>query len=147
MRNIVSANIAFISNRTQLLPLNINNPYGIQDLRSDTIRGNKRIKLEAQNLLFTKWNFFGFNIGFVNFIEWSLIANESKSIFGGDGFGALGTGLRIRNEALVFGTIEAKLRWFPRVVTGNAFSFTLTSNLQVRYSGAFVRAPQTAYLQ
>ncbi|MFN4007077.1 MAG: hypothetical protein ACK4HE_06160 [Chitinophagaceae bacterium] len=147
MRNIISANIAFISNRTQLLPLNINNPYGIQDLRSDTILGNKRIKLEAQNLLFTKWNLFGFNIGFVNFIEWSLIAEESKQVFGGDGFGALGTGLRVRNEALVFGTIEAKLRWFPRVVTGNAFSFTLTSNLQVRYSGAFVRAPQTAYLQ
>lgn len=146
-RFLINANVAMIFDRRTYGLLGLNNSYGIQYFSADTLLGNRRMSLEAQHYLFTPWKPLGFQVGFVHSAEAALIAREGKKINKGDGFMALGTGIRFRNEQLIFGTVEARAFYFPRTVTGNSLYFRISTNLQIRYTGSFVRAPQGAFIQ
>jgi len=144
LRSYLSASVATIVNRTAYNALTINSVYGIKNFNNDTLQGNRRATLKAESFLFSKWQLLGFKIGFLGFGEVSAFGGDLPTTKSINIFSALGTGLRIRNEGLVFGTIEAKATWFPKVVKGPTINLTIASNLKVRYSGSFVRAPQTA---
>ena len=71
-----------------------------------------------------------------------MINNDSKSIFSEKPYFGFGGGVRTRNENLVFGTIELRFVYFPRVVQDmQTFAVRISSNLRVKYSAGFVKPP------
>ena len=51
-------------------------------------------------------------------------------------------GVRVRNENLIFGTVEFRVSYYPNRVDGlNNVTIKVTSNLRIKYSGSFVRPP------
>jgi hypothetical protein len=51
-------------------------------------------------------------------------------------------GIRVRNENLIFGTVEFRTFFFPNPVQGvEPVSFRVSTNLQIKYSGTFIRPP------
>jgi len=54
----------------------------------------------------------------------------------------LGGGVKSRNENLVFGTMELRMFYFPRVIAGmNRFRIDFSTDLRFRFVSQFIRRP------
>ncbi|MDQ3552254.1 MAG: hypothetical protein M3413_12065, partial [Bacteroidota bacterium] len=54
-----------------------------------------------------------------------------------------GGGMRTRNEALIFGTIELKGAFFPKKdFLGNSYRISFNTNLRFKYDQNFIKRPE-----
>lgn len=139
-----SANINFtkVYNQKTSFPLDINREFGLQNFRADSVLGNKRLNAGLETLVFTPLKFLGFNFAGFTYGEMAWIAKRNENLWDRTPFYGIGGGIRTRNENLVFGTIELRFVYFPRVVDGlPQFRLSLSTNLRVKYTGNFVSAP------
>jgi hypothetical protein len=142
MRQSFSVDYTRIYHQKALMPLDINNEYGLQYFVADSLRGTKRVHLKTETLAFSPWQLLGFRFAPFVFGETALISPKDESIFGNKPYFGFGGGIRTRNENLVFGTVELRFVYFPRTVEDiSSFAIKLSSNLRVKYSAGFVRAP------
>ena len=58
-------------------------------------------------------NIYGFKLIFFGYAEGALYQNRAVEKGFGGFISGIGAGLRIRNDNLVFNTIEIRLGWFP----------------------------------
>lgn len=76
-------------------------------------RGNERFMITTETNFFTRLSTFGFRYLFYTFFDAGWVGNENlfskKNLFTG-----VGLGTRIRNEHLVFSTINIQIGWYPR---------------------------------
>ena len=80
---------------------------GLQALDEQVI-GTSRAVLNTETVFFTPWQPLGFRIAFFGFADFGSIG-YSPNIFRNDFFASLGGGLRIKNERLIFNTIQIRL--------------------------------------
>jgi hypothetical protein len=124
------------------IPLDINNEFGLQYFRADSLWGTKRFHIQSETLAFTPWNILGFRFATFAFGEMAMIADNQRSIFYDKPYFGFGGGIRTRNENLIFGTVEFRIIYYPRTIEDiSSLNFRITSNLRIKYSGTFVRAP------
>ncbi|HRO43672.1 MAG TPA: hypothetical protein PL009_12615 [Flavipsychrobacter sp.] len=136
-----------LNDRITYEPLRINNNYGLNEFRTDSINGNRRISIYSETILYLHRKLFGFRFAPFVFGDFSLISFEQQDFDKSDGYVAIGAGLRTRNENLVFGTIELKALYFPRTILDlPQFRILVSSDLRFRYQSNFVRAPNIIYL-
>ena len=142
IRQSFSADYTRVFRQQTQLPLDINNEFGLRYFVADSLLGTKRFHLNTETLVFTPISLAGFRFAPFGFGEMAMISDDSKSIFADKPYFGFGGGVRTRNENLVFGTIELRFVYFPRVVENiNAFAIRLSSNLRVKYSAGFVKPP------
>jgi hypothetical protein len=122
--------------------LQINNDFGLDGFEADSLFGTKRLTLDTETVFFTPWRLVGFRFAPFVFAEMSLITPSGVGLLQDDPYFSLGGGIRTRNENLVFGTIELRMFYFPRTVQDiSEFKVSLSSNLRVKYTSKFVKAP------
>lgn len=80
---------------------------GLQMLK-EYIIGTNRMVLNTETVLFTPYQPLGFRIAFFGFADFGLIG-YSSNIFKNDFVSTLGLGVRLRNERLVFNTVQIQL--------------------------------------
>lgn len=80
---------------------------GLQALK-ERILGTNRAVLNTETVLFTPWQPLGFRIAFFGFADLGLIG-YSPNAFKNDFFASLGGGIRIKNERLIFSTVQIRL--------------------------------------
>lgn len=80
---------------------------GLQALDERAI-GTDRAVLDTETVFFTPWQPLGFRIAFFAFADLGLIG-YSPNIFRNDFFASLGGGIRIKNERLIFSTVQIRL--------------------------------------
>ncbi|WP_304953247.1 hypothetical protein [uncultured Alistipes sp.] len=80
---------------------------GLQALKEHAI-GTNRTVLNTETVFFTPWQPLGFRIAFFGFADFGLIG-RSPNTFRNDFFASLGGGIRIRNEHLIFSTLQIRL--------------------------------------
>jgi hypothetical protein len=142
IRQTLKADITKVFNQRTNYPLDINREFGLQNFTADSLFGNKRMNAGFETLLFTPYKFLGFNFAGFIYGEMSWIAEKDQKLWDRTPFYGIGGGIRTRNENLVFGTIELRFVYFPRVVNDiPQVRLSLTTNLRVKYTGNFVRAP------
>jgi hypothetical protein len=124
------------------VPLDINNEFGLQYFRADSLWGTKRFHIQSETIAFSPWHLLGFRFAPFAFGEMAMIAENDRSIFYDKPYFGFGGGIRTRNENLIFGTIELRLIYYPRTTEDiSSFNIRVTSNLRIKYSAGFVRAP------
>lgn len=108
----------------------------------DSLYGTKRLYLRFESTLFTNLKFVGFRFAPFISLENAFLKNyNSEKVLGNFYWGTTG-GIRIRNENLIFGTIELRAFYFPTAVDGvDHFSFKVSTNVRLKYSGRFVNPP------
>ena len=147
IREYMKVSYTQLNERVTYEPLRINNTYGLNEFRTDSVNGNKRISMYSETILYTNKKILGFRFAPFIFGDFSLIAHEDENFEKSDIYTGVGAGVRTRNENLVFGTIELKAIYFPRTIKDIApFRVLLSSDLRYRYKSAFVRAPNIIYL-
>ena len=80
---------------------------GLQALK-EHILGTNRMILNTETVLFSPYQPLGFRIAFFGFADFGLIG-YSPNIFKNEFFTSFGVGVRLRNERLVFNTVQIRL--------------------------------------
>jgi hypothetical protein len=72
----------------------------------------------------------------------TYIRTVGDPIKSGDIFSSIGGGTRIRNESLIFGTVELKGFYFPRTnLQVNPWNLAITTNLKFKYNSNLISRP------
>ncbi|MDG1278171.1 MAG: hypothetical protein P8O16_12890 [Algoriphagus sp.] len=113
----------------------------IPGLRVEELDASKRNSLGLQTIVFTPWSIIGFRIAPFTAVNWAMMkcstCEEKNNIYTG-----ISAGMRIRNENLIFGTMELKATYIPNDESGDSkFSFSFRQNLRFRKTDVFVTAP------
>ncbi|MGC4013233.1 MAG: hypothetical protein QM755_01765 [Luteolibacter sp.] len=148
IRQYSNISYAGIQNFTVYDQLRINNEYGIERFNTDSVQGIQRFTAGMETTFFTRWQVLGFKLAFFSFGKASLVAPRQAGLLKGDIYPAVGAGFRMRNENLIFGTVEGRFAWFPRTLDNvDNIKLTLTGNLRFKFPSSFVQAPWFALLK
>lgn len=122
--------------------LRINSIYGIPLLNKEQIKGGTRMSANWETVLYNNRPILGFKSAPFVFGNLTYIRTMGDPILKGDVYSAIGSGMRIRNENLVFGTIELKGCYFPRTNQQlSPWNFSLITNLRYKYNSNIVEKP------
>jgi len=142
LRRTVTADFTYVFNQRTNTLLDIMDSYGLEGFRADSVLGTKRLHARYETTLFTPWKFLGFHFAPLAFADIAMLAPKDKLLWYDAPYLALGAGVRTRNENLVFGTIELKFFYYTRAPEDmSSFKVQVTSNLRIKYSASFVKAP------
>jgi len=148
VRQYLNVSYTKLFNRVGLDPLRIDNVFGIRYFTSDSVLGDQRMSLHTETSVFLKYKLLGFKFAPFVFADFSLITPEHQGFSKSALFYSLGGGLRLRNENLVFGTIEIFLAYFPRKGNrgDNPLKSFSNSDVQFKYNSSYVQAPDIVQL-
>ncbi|MFO7655876.1 MAG: hypothetical protein R6W78_02310 [Bacteroidales bacterium] len=93
--------------------LSIENNHGLTGLHSPNLKGIQKMTLNLEMVTFTPYYLLGFRFVFFSFANIGMIGPGGKPVFNNDLYSGLGFGLRIRNERLVFNTLQLKFVFYP----------------------------------
>lgn len=116
-------------------------PSILAGLRTRQYEATSRTVFSISSTLYTPWSVLGFRIAPFSEYGWARMKCESceKKI---NYFMSVSAGMRIRNENLIFGTMELKVSYLPQDEFGESrFKFTFRQNLRFRRTEQLVYAP------
>ena len=122
--------------------LRINSIYGIPQLNREQIKGGTRLSANLETVLYNNRPILGFKSAPFVFGNLTYIRTVGEPILKGDIYSSIGSGIRVRNENLIFGTIELKGFYFPRTNQQlSPWNFSLITNLRYKYNSNIVEKP------
>lgn len=123
-------------------PLLINSIYGIPQLNQERINGGTRLNGNYESIWYNSKSYLGFKSAPFVFANLTYIRTIGQAIGEGDIYTALGGGMRVRNENLIFGTIELKGYYFPRTnLQMSPFNISLNTNIRFKYNSNIINKP------
>ncbi len=142
IRQSADLDFTYVFNQRTNTLLDINYSYGIAGFRADSLLGTKRLHARYELVAYTPWTILGFRMAPILFADVAMIAERNRTLFYDKPFMGLGTGVRTRNENLVFGTVELRFTYYPRVVEDmSKFRVSVSTNLRIKYTAGFVKPP------
>ncbi len=111
-----SFNLSYLNgiNRFDQEYITINDEYGIHGFSSQEVKGQKKLALSSEAIFYLKRKVLGFNISAFSLLDLGIIGYKQQSVFTQDYYVGFGGGIRIRNDQLVFGTIQIRLTCYPK---------------------------------
>ncbi len=123
-------------------PLRLSSDFGIPELNNPDLKASTRFTFNGESVFYNTWKFLGFSFAPFAFTNITFLKPIGGFLQSGDAYTAIGTGVRTRNENLVFGTIECKVFYYPRTTgTMSQWNFTLSTGLKFRYESQLVKKP------
>ena len=86
---------------------------GFTGFKNDSIRGTQRFTVSLESVLFSPANYHGFRFAFFGFSDIGFLSNSNEVLGNGFSLISLGVGLRVRNDNLLFNTLQIRLAFFP----------------------------------
>ncbi|MDE3252130.1 MAG: hypothetical protein KGO92_04940 [Bacteroidota bacterium] len=148
LRHFISGSFTQLA-RTKLNdPLRLTSDYGIPELINPTdLEASTRISLNAESVFYNTWKLVGFSFAPFGFTSFTYLKSIGRNVNTGDVYSALGAGVRTRNENLVFGTMELKAYYYPRITgTMNQWNITFNTDLRFKYNSQLFKKPDFAVL-
>lgn len=125
----------------------LNRDFYFLGFHSDSVSGLKRLNLDLELDFFTPWKFHGFRFVLFTGTQIGWIGNSSTGIFENSAYTAICAGLRIRNEMLVFNTLQIRLAWFPNIPKDGArFEYFKLSDEPTYKTPLFRPGPPSTYV-
>ncbi|MBN2485347.1 MAG: hypothetical protein JXB34_05195 [Bacteroidales bacterium] len=108
---------------------------GIRGLGYDELKGNKRLLLNTELVYYSPHYIYGFRFLYFLFLDAGMVNYSHNTLIDNPIISSLGIGFRVRNERLVFNTIQFSACIFPfsnRLPNGNKQYLDLTSSQKNR---------------
>lgn len=116
--------------------------FGLPYFEYGYVASDFRATVKSEVVFYHTRKFWGFRFAPFAFGDMSLLRPTKQSFKDSDLFSAVGAGVRTRNENLIFGTIELRGYYFPRILPGmNHFKIKINTNLRFKYNSTFIRRP------
>ncbi|MBC8005744.1 MAG: hypothetical protein H7X84_09745, partial [Verrucomicrobia bacterium] len=142
-RQFIKVNYALGINRFEIENLLLRNNIGIRGFGSRITTGKQRILLNVENVFFYRKSILNFQTALFYFLDAGIVGPANKSIFNEDYFAGVGVGLRIRNENLIFKTLQIRLSLYPNHPSDvSAVGFILDEVSKTRFYNFQPRGPE-----
>lgn len=108
-----------------------NAPRGIKT--EELLTGKVRLSLNTETVVFTPIYFYGFRFAFFGFADFGWLGDKNM-VFNNDFFTTIGLGVRLKNERLIFNTIQLRFGFALNnkgFMDYNYFKFTSESRLRM----------------
>jgi hypothetical protein len=112
-RNIVRLDYLQGYNRFSDEFIELKNNEGIRGLIYPELIGNKRMFINNEIVYYSPHYLYGFRFVYFAFIDAGIINYKHNTLIKNPIHSSIGLGLRIRNERLVFNTIQVQFNFFP----------------------------------
>jgi hypothetical protein len=99
----------------------------IRGLAGQKVVGTSRFTFSLESVFFTSWNVWGFKFALYGFGDLGVISRDSRLLGIDNTYSSVGIGCRIRNESLVFRTLQIRLGYTFRNVD-NSTNWSLIVN-------------------
>jgi hypothetical protein len=120
----------------------INSIYGIPQLNKERIKGGTRVTANWESIWYNAKSIYGFRQSPFLFANVTYIRTVGEPLKNGDIYTSMGGGTRIRNENLIFGTVEIKGFYFPRTqLQVSPWNLSITTNLKYKYNSNLLTKP------
>ncbi len=120
-------------------PLFLTNSFGLPEYGRVYIGGDTRISGKAESVFFSPWTLAGFRFAPILFANVTAFQPYQKKM---SLYSTFGGGMRVRNESLIFGTIEIKGFYFPGSnYKGESLGLSLSTNVVFKYNTQFIKKP------
>jgi hypothetical protein len=147
IRQYANFSFTYLHNTVTFAPLRLNTDYGLRGFLSDSIYGHRRVSLQLETAFYLRYRILGFQFAPFPYADFALIQPDNVVDPHTQLFTSLGGGLRMRNENLVFETIEMRAFFFPIAPTNmRAFKVIVTANIRYRYPSSYITAPDLIQL-
>ncbi|MBN2215504.1 MAG: hypothetical protein JW723_14820 [Bacteroidales bacterium] len=93
--------------------ITLKNNEVLEGLKSDMLKGIQRMTLHFETVSFTPYYLIGFRFVLFGFVDLGLIGPGGRMIFDNTLYSGIGMGIRLRNERLVFNTLQIRLAFYP----------------------------------
>jgi hypothetical protein len=112
-RQFVKLNYTLGINRFDVENLLLLNSDGIRGFGSHIEKGKQRLTMNLENVFFQKKSILNFRTALFSFFDFGVVGPSNQSIFKQTFYSGIGVGLRIRNENLIFKTIQIRFAYYP----------------------------------
>jgi len=96
----------------------------IRGIAAERTEGQRKLTFSLESVAFAPWYFYGFRFALYAFSDFGWVTQDKDLISPDHLYGAVGIGCRIRNESLVFNTIQLRFGLFTKSGQFN-FNFSL----------------------
>jgi hypothetical protein len=115
------ATYGFVRRPTEYLT--ITSATGLRGFNSDLVRGTKRYSLNLESNVYTPFYFLGFRLAGVVFADFVWLSRPEERWLSNTPYQGYGIGIRLKNEYLIFNTIQLLLAYYPLVPGPDDSSF------------------------
>jgi hypothetical protein len=123
-------------------PLFLRSDFGLPYFNNDTLRSDLRTTVKGEWVFYNTTKLLGFRFAPFAFTDLCLLKPYKMDMKYSNLYTAVGGGARTRNENLVFGTIELKAYYFPRINGDmNRWKVELNSNIRFKYRSRYIHRP------
>ncbi len=142
VRHFASINYTQGINQLEDLNIGLSEDPGLSGLSRDSLIGKKRLWLNFEAIAYTPINLLGFKFSFYCFLDLGFIGPSDKSILSNKLYVGIGPGIRIKNENLVFRTIQIRLAYFPIIHDGSKhFDFSISGESSYEFNNFDFKHP------
>lgn len=113
IRNFVYADYTRGFDRYSDEYLKFSGDNGFTGFRNDSVNGNQRLSVSLESVLFSPVNLYGFRFAFFGFTDFSFLSGTNEILGRGYALSSIGLGVRVRNNNLVFKTLQVRIGYFP----------------------------------
>ncbi len=134
-RQFVNLGFTYGINRDALDYLNISGKDGILGVNTEGLRGDKRLTLGFESVLFSHKSILGFRVAHFAFINLGLVSLKGNSLIDSKLYQGYGLGIRFRNENLAINTFQIRLGYYPNIPDISSvwrFAFDTSQPLKLR---------------
>ncbi len=121
--------------------LTFGNDNGFTGFRNDSITGRQRLYVSLESVVFSPVNLYGFRFALFGFTDLAFLSGTNQILGNGSVLSGLGLGIRIRNDNLVFNTLQLRLGFFPYLPVYSSVSNVNISGEQLLKPANFEPGP------
>lgn len=114
---------------------------GFSGFKNDSVNGTQRLSVSLESVLFSPVNLYGFRFAFFGFTEFAFLSGSNQILGNGNALAGIGLGIRIRNDNLVFNTLQIRFGFFPNPPTYSKISYLTISGEQLLRPNNFDSGP------
>jgi hypothetical protein len=134
-RNFINLNYLDGIKRYEDEFVSLENRGGITGLTSSSLRGNDKLVLNLESVVFSPLKFMGFRFAFFGSVDLGMISGKESLVQDSRLYSGLRLGVRIRNERLVFNTFELSFGLYPGMpAEGDGRYFTAGNLTRMRFN-------------
>jgi hypothetical protein len=114
---------------------------GFSGFTNDSINGTQRLSVSLESVLFSPINLYGFRFAFFGFTDLAFLSGTTEILGRGYTLSSIGVGIRIRNDNMVFNTLQIRIGYFPNPPAYSTISPIIVSGEQLLRPANFEPGP------
>ncbi|MGK7397625.1 MAG: hypothetical protein ACNS62_23810 [Candidatus Cyclobacteriaceae bacterium M3_2C_046] len=148
MRHFIWTRHAYVHRPIQLNQLlQLNNQEGIRGARIRHYYGNKKAVLNYELNIYPPVKFLGFNFAFIGFADFGILGQTDEKLWNNQLYQGYGLGLRVRNEHLIFRSIQILFGYYPYGIDTTHPRFKVFEQSRLYYDLNQIRFTQPSTVQ